>query len=158
MMRIKRANRIFPPLIAISGGPMPRQTRLILCPVNLRHIKVEYNAYTEAVEMAQRRGAKLIVATVAPEIERNLNIYNSDVYWGQELRKFVAAHPAGGVDMELIVRKGSVHRQIVRLAEERDVDLIVMDSANPRVQDYLLGTTASHVVTHAECSVYVVRG
>jgi universal stress protein F len=60
--------------------------------------------------------------------------------------------------MELIVRKGSVHRQIVRLAEERDVDLIVMDSANPRVQDYLLGTTASHVVTHAECSVYVVRG
>jgi nucleotide-binding universal stress UspA family protein len=25
------------------------------------------------------------------------------------------------------------------------------------VRDYLLGTTASHVVTHAACSVYVVR-
>jgi universal stress protein F len=59
--------------------------------------------------------------------------------------------------MELVVRKGAVHRQIVRLADERKVDLIVMDSANPKVQDYLLGTTASHVVTHAECSVYVVR-
>lgn len=136
---------------------MPRQTRLILCPVNLRHVLMEYNAYTEAVEMARRRGAKLIVATVAPEIERNLNIYNSDTYWGEELKKFVTAHPAEGVEMELLVRKGAVHRQIVKLAHERKVDVIVMESSNPKVQDYLLGTTASHVVTHAECSVYVVR-
>jgi len=137
---------------------MPRQTRLILCPVNLRHVQVEYNAYSEAVEMARRRGARLIIATVAPEIERNLNIYDSDAYWGEQLRAFLAAHPAEGVEIEALVRKGAVHRQIVRLAHERKVDLIVMEAANPRVQDYLLGTTASHVVTHAECSVYVVRG
>lgn len=136
---------------------MARDTKLILCPVNLRHVKVEYNAYAEAVEMAQRRGAKLIVATVAPEIERNLNIYDSDKYWGDELKKFLAAHPADGVEVETVVRKGAVHRQIVKLADERKVDLIVMEAANPKVQDYLLGTTASHVVTHAECSVYVVR-
>lgn len=137
---------------------MPRQTRLILCPVNLRHVRVEHNAYTEAVEMARRRGARLIVATVAPEIERNMNIYNSDIYWGEELKKFVTTYPADGIDVDLIVRKGATHRQIVKLADERKVDLIVMDAANPKVQDYLLGTTASHVVTHAACSVYVVRG
>lgn len=136
---------------------MARDTKLILCPVNLRHAKVEYNAYSEAVEMAQRRGAKLIVVTVAPEIERNLNIYDSDKYWGAELKKFLAAHPAEGVDVEAIVRKGAVHRQIVKLADERKVDIIVMEAANPKVQDYLLGTTASHVVTHADCSVFVVR-
>ena len=136
---------------------MPRQTKLILCPVNLRHLKVDYNAYEEAVEMARRRGAKLIVATIAPEIERNLNIYNSDQYWGEELKKFIAAHPAEGVEIETVVRKGAVHRQIVKLADERKVDVIIMESANPKVKDYLLGTTASHVVTHAECSVYVVR-
>ena len=137
--------------------PMARETKLILCPVNLRHIKLEYNAYEEAVEMAQRRGAKLIVATIAPEIERNLNIYDSDKYWGDELKKFIAAHPATGVEVETVVRKGAVHRQIVKLADERGVDVIVMESANPKVKDYLLGTTSSHVVTHAECSVYVVR-
>ena len=136
---------------------MPRETKLILCPVNLRHLKVDYTAYEEAVEMAKRRGAKLIVATVAPEIERNLNIYDSDQYWGEELKKFIAAHPAEGVEIETVVRKGAVHRQIVKLADERKVDVIVMESANPKVKDYLLGTTASHVVTHAECSVYVVR-
>jgi universal stress protein F len=136
---------------------MPRDTKLILCPVNLRHVKLDYSAYEEAVAMARRREAKLLVATVAPEMERNLNIYDSDRYWGEQLKKFVAEHRAEGVELETVVRKGAVHRQIVRLAEERNVDLIVMEAANPKVQDYLLGTTASHVVTHANCSVYVVR-
>ncbi len=137
---------------------MPRDTKLILCPVNIRHLKLDTSAYEEAIAMAQRRGAKLLVATVAPEMERNLNIRDSEGYWGEQLRKFIAEHPAEGVELETVVRKGAVHRQIVRLAEERNVDVIVMESANPKVQDYLLGTTASHVVTHARCSVYVVRG
>ena len=59
--------------------------------------------------------------------------------------------------METVVRIGAVHRQIVKLAAERNVDVIVMASSNPKVKDYLLGTTASHVVTHATCSVYAVR-
>ncbi|MDG4647353.1 universal stress protein [Roseibacterium sp. SDUM158017] len=137
---------------------MPRDTKLILCPLNLRHAKMDYRAYEEAVGMARRRDAKLLVATVAPEMERNLNIRDSEGYWREQLNKFVKDHPADGVEMETVVRKGAVHRQILKLADERNVDLIVMESANPKVQDYLLGTTASHVVTHAECSVYVVRG
>ena len=136
---------------------MPRDTKLILCPVNLRHLKTHYSAYEEATAMARRRGAKLLVATVAPEMERNLNIRDSEAYWGAQLKRFVEDHPTEGVELEAIVRKGAVHRQIVKLAEERNVDVIVMESANPKVQDYLLGTTASHVVTHARCSVYVVR-
>ena len=137
---------------------MPRDTKLILCPVNLRHLKLDTSAYQEAIAMAKRRGARLLVATVAPEMERNLNLHDSEGYWGEQLRKFVTEHPAEGVELETVVRKGAVHRQIVKLAEERKVDIIVMEAANPRVQDYLLGTTASHVVTHASCSVYVVRG
>lgn len=136
---------------------MPRETNLILCPLNLRHVKLHHGAYTEAMEMARRREAKLLVATVAPEMERNLNIRDSEAYWREQLDKFVAENPADGVELETIVRKGAVHRQIVKLAEERDVDVIVMESSNPKVQDYLLGTTASHVVTHAKCSVFVVR-
>jgi nucleotide-binding universal stress UspA family protein len=137
---------------------MTQATSLILCPVNLRHAKLDTTAYDEAIAMAQRRGAKLLVATVAPEMERNLNIRDSAGYWGEQLKKFVEDHPAEGVELETVVRIGAVHRQIVKLADERKVDLIVMESANPRVQDYLLGTTASHVVAHAKCSVYVVRG
>ncbi len=137
---------------------MARDTKLILCPVNLRHATVDYSAYDEAAAMSKRRGAKLIVATVAPEMERNLNIRDSVGYWTEQLKTFVTDHPAEGIELETVVRTGAVHRQIVKLANERNVDVIVMGSANPKVQDYLLGTTATHVVTHAECSVFVVRG
>ena len=136
---------------------MKSNSNLILCPVNLRHTKVDCRAYDEAVAMSKRRGAKLIVATIAPEMERNLNIRDSASYWTEQLQKFVADNPAEGIELETIVRTGAVHRQIVKLAKEMDVDVVVMESANPKVQDYLLGTTASHVVTHATCSVYVVR-
>ncbi|UMA67145.1 universal stress protein (plasmid) [Roseivivax marinus] len=95
--------------------------------------------------------------TVFPEFERNLNIRDVDGYWKEEMAKFLKSHPAEGVELETVVRKGSTHREIVRLAKERKVDVIVMKSANPKVQDYLLGTTASHVVAYAPCSVYVVR-
>jgi len=136
---------------------MTKTASLILCPVNLRHAKVDYTAYEEAVAMARRRSAKLIIATIAPEMERNLNIHDSEGYWGEQLKAFLKAHPAEGIECEAVVRKGAVHRQILKLAEERKVDVIVMESANPKVTDYLLGTTASHIVTHATCSVFVVR-
>ncbi|MFP4273651.1 MAG: universal stress protein, partial [Paracoccaceae bacterium] len=109
---------------------MPRPVRKILCPVNLRHAAVQRDAYEEAAEMAQRRGAELIVTTIAPEMERNLNIYDSEKYWTEELRKFLIAHPITGVSPRAVVRKGAVHRQIVKLAEDEKVDLIVMEAAN----------------------------
>lgn len=136
---------------------MARETKLILCPINLRHTEFDYGEYEEAVAMAQRRSAKLILMTVAPEFERNLNIRDTEGFWKEELQKFLNSHPAKDVDMEIVVRKGSTHREIVRLAKERKVDLIVLGSANPKVKDYLLGTTASHVVAYSHCSVYVVR-
>lgn len=136
---------------------MPNDTKLILCPLNLRHVTLDHSAYHEAIAMARRRGAKLLVTTVAPEMERNLNIRDSMGFWTEKLDRFLIEHPPEGIEYEAIVRIGAVHRQIVKLAEERKVDVIVMDSANPKIQDYLLGTTASHVVTHARCSVFVVR-
>lgn len=136
---------------------MPRDTNLILSPINLRHANLDFSGYKEAVAMARRRDAKLLVVTVAPEMERNLNILDSKEYWGKALKKFMAAYPADGVEVETAVLLGAVHRQIVKYAEERNVDVIVMGSANPKIKDYILGTTASHVVAHARCSVYVVR-
>lgn len=136
---------------------MPRDTNLILSPINLRHANLDFSGYEEAVAMARRRGAKLLVVTVAPEMERNLNITDSREYWGKAMKKFIEAYPAEGIELETAVLLGAAHRQIVKYADERNVDVIVMGSANPSIKDYILGTTASHVVAHAKCSVYVVR-
>ncbi|MEE4117953.1 MAG: universal stress protein [Paracoccaceae bacterium] len=136
---------------------MPGNIHTILCPVNLRHAAHDTRAYEIALHQAQIYSAFLHVVTVAPEIERNLNIYDSRKYWGEKLQEFLTAFPPGDVAHKAEVVTGAVHRAIVRYATDVEADLIVMESANPRVRDYLLGTTASHVVTHALCSVYVVR-
>ena len=136
---------------------MSKVFKKILCPINLRHAEHKQRAYEEAVRMATNHGAELIVATVAPEMERNLNIRDSRIYWSQQLEEFLKENPPGDVKTRSTVRIGSPHRQIVKLATEEDVDLIVMEAANPKVSDYLLGTTATHVVAHTKASVYVVR-
>jgi len=136
---------------------MPEQIRTVLCPVNLRHAVQSTRGYDIALREAAHYGARLHVVTVAPEVERNLNIYDSRKYWGEKLKEFLAAHPPGEVASETAVLIGSAHRQIVKYADQKKVDLIVIEAANPRVEDYLLGTTASHVVTHSSASVFVVR-
>ncbi|MBK5934700.1 nucleotide-binding universal stress UspA family protein [Rhodovulum imhoffii] len=136
---------------------MPREIRTILCPLNLRHAAHAHPAYGEALRLARWHGAEVIAATVAPEMERNLNIRDAEGFWTAKLKEFLKNNPAGDVAVRPVVRKGSVHRQIVKLAEDEKTDMIVMEAANPRIQDYLLGTTASHVATHAPCTVMVVR-
>jgi len=46
---------------------------------------------------------------------------------------------------------------ICQCAEAHEVDMIVIGSHGYGVLDRILGTTATHVVNHARCSVFVVR-
>lgn len=56
-----------------------------------------------------------------------------------------------------LVVDGRASRGILSHAEEHGVDLIVVASHQPGMQDYLLGSTASKVVRHAKCAVHVLR-
>lgn len=62
-----------------------------------------------------------------------------------------------GAHLEGVVVEGHSGRTIVDWADEHDVDLIVIASHRPGMQDYLLGSTAARVVRHARCAVHVVR-
>ena len=55
------------------------------------------------------------------------------------------------------VVEGHSGRTIVEYANENRVDLIILASHRPGLEDYFLGSTASHVVRHASCAVHVVR-
>lgn len=61
------------------------------------------------------------------------------------------------VKAETEVRNGNSYRQIIESAKEHKADLIMINSHQPGLQDYLLGSTASKVVRHSPCSVLVVR-
>ena len=58
---------------------------------------------------------------------------------------------------EVLVRSGTPQHELVSLAKEKAIDLIIIASHKPRVADYLLGSVAAAVVRHAPCSVLVKR-
>jgi len=56
-----------------------------------------------------------------------------------------------------LVTEGHSSRTILAHADSNDVDLIIIASHQPGMQDYLLGSTAAKVVRHAKCAVHVLR-
>lgn len=64
---------------------------------------------------------------------------------------------ASGISSGVEIRSGKPGTAILDAANSLDVDLIIMASHKPEMQDYLLGSTASRVVRHAQCSVLVIR-
>lgn len=67
------------------------------------------------------------------------------------------ARLAEGVEGNSVVIDGHSGRSILDYAEEQGCDLIVIASHRPGMQTLLLGSTATHVVRHAQCSVHVLR-
>jgi nucleotide-binding universal stress UspA family protein len=64
---------------------------------------------------------------------------------------------SASTDIKVEVRAGHPYKTILEVAEEKNVDLILITSHKPDLQDYFLGSTAAKVVRHARCSVLVIR-
>jgi nucleotide-binding universal stress UspA family protein len=56
-----------------------------------------------------------------------------------------------------VVVAGHAGRTVLDWAADKGVDCIVMAGHRPGLEDLLLGSTATHVVRHAKCSVHVIR-
>lgn len=140
-----------------------RRFEKILMPVDLGHESSWQEALPVAVDQARHAGAELHIVTVVPEEPPQLAWLPKDysdkmiAYVKPKLAKLVQAHVPADVNSQQHVRQGSIYREIVDLAQEQDIDLIVMASHRPELQDFLLGPNAARVVRHAECSVMVVR-
>jgi nucleotide-binding universal stress UspA family protein len=64
---------------------------------------------------------------------------------------------AAGLKADAEVRSGKPGSTILTSADECGADLIIIGSHKPGLEDYFLGSTASRVVRHAQCSVLVMR-
>ena len=74
-----------------------------------------------------------------------------------ELKGFVTQPSVEG-EIKPYILHGAPHREIVRLAEQKDVDLIVMSThGRSGLPHALLGSVAEHVVQKAPCAVLVLR-
>lgn len=76
----------------------------------------------------------------------------------RELPKFADCEECAGLEIEELIVHGEAASEIVRVAKDRKVDLIVISShGRTGLGRMLFGSTAEAVVRHAPCPVLVVK-
>ena len=76
----------------------------------------------------------------------------------RELPQLARCEDFSGLDVEDVIVHGDAAAEIVRVAGEREVDLIVVSShGRTGLGRILFGSTAEAVVRHASCPVLVVK-
>lgn len=119
-----------------------------------------------AAALHERLGSRLIVVFVIDDhLPPVLNAHATDpealleqhrAHAEQTLEQHVAKH-FPGLPVETVVRQGVVHKEIVSLAQEREVDLIVIGMHGHGFLGHALaGSTTERVLHHATCPVLVV--
>jgi nucleotide-binding universal stress UspA family protein len=116
------------------------------------------------LETAQKLGgssAKIILTNIVEEIPSYIAVQMPDGY-GKEAQanavgELTRIAKLAGLDAEIVVKVGHASQGILDVADEKKADAIIIASHRPGLQDYFLGSTASRVVRHAQCSVVVIR-
>lgn len=122
----------------------------ILCPVNFS--PAAQTSLEVAVSLAKQFHSRLISACVAePGDERGISRTK------EELSSFLQQSGAAGCDLQTQSRKGEAGKEIVSLASQTKVDLIVL-GAQPRhpVHSWVWGDTTEFVLRQAPVPVLVV--
>jgi len=131
----------------------------ILVPIALDHGPKSGEALAVARELLAE-GGKITALTVMEAIPPYVSQYlpaEQEARAREETHSALLAELGGAGDVKVDVVTGHAGRTILDYAEEHGMDLIVIASHRPGLQDYFLGSTAARVVRHAPCAVHVVR-
>ncbi len=143
-------------------------TQTIVLTIDLDDENSWRKALPTAVDHAKHTGARLHALTVVSDNLIRMTAVAQLIPEGFEqkltddaavrLNTLLQAEAPAGLVIEQAVRQGGIHQEILRYCGDVKADLIVMASHQPALKDYLLGPNAAHIVRHASCSVWVVRG
>lgn len=132
----------------------------ILVPIDLAHIEIGRAMTKRAVALSDD-DVKITLLHVIGDIPAFAQSYLPEGQMQKNLAESKATlkglADALNVEVDVVVRYGSPSPVILDEAEERDIDLIIIASHHPGIKDYLMGSTASRVVRHADCSVLINR-
>ncbi len=141
--------------------------RNIVALVDLEEESSWQQALPTAVDYAGHAGAKLHVLTIVPDEMLKMTVVAQLIPEDYEdklikdakrrLAEIVEGQAADDLEIEPVVRLGSVYKEALRFARDVEAGLIVMGAHKPELKDYLLGSNAAQIVRHAPCSVWVVR-
>lgn len=123
------------------------------------------DAFNEALNVADRNGAKLFILTIVDykfsigdpafindALKFHLN--NAEI----ELEQLISNSKMSGLDYETKIDSGSPKRKIIEYALEKQVDLIMVGATGlGAIEQAIVGSTTAYVVNHAKCNVMVVK-
>ena len=132
------------------------------------------NILSTTVQMATGvEGARIFLMTVIPGVPAGLDVryairgemQGSAEYplqeWKDDAAKRLGEIAVSCIPKEMragvVVRNGTVYREIVEAAKDLDIRQIVMGAHRPSLADFLLGPNSDRVARHAGCTVTVVR-
>ncbi len=132
----------------------------ILVPIDLAHRDIGQAMIKRAVALSDDN-AKITLLHVIGDIPAYAQSYLPEGQMQENLEEtrktLKALSESVDVEADVVVRYGSPSPVILDEADERDSDLIIIASHHPGIKDYLMGSTASRVVRHADCSVLINR-
>jgi nucleotide-binding universal stress UspA family protein len=112
-------------------------------------------AYFHAVALAENHGASLTVLFVLPSNWSEEEGENRD-YWQRQLEQIRPLDPA--IRVRHVLLEGDPAAEIVRFAQDMNMDLIVMGThGRTGLERMLMGSVAEKVMRDANCSVLVVK-
>ncbi len=131
----------------------------ILVPVALDHEGAVDQKLASARQLLAK-GGKITLLTVLENVPGFVSEFvtvKSENHITNAVRERLEKVIDGASDMQAEIVHGKAGVQVARYAKDKNVDLIIVGSHKPGIEDYFLGSTAARVARRAPCSVMIVR-
>ena len=143
--------------------------KTILCPIDLK--PRSKMALKKAINIAHQFNSKVILLNIHEEFRSKEQMVMSRISVSKlgdefkkialeaksDMRTLIKELEADDIDCEYILRDGKPYNIITKIAEEKEVDLIVMGTnGKDSLTDLLVGTTAQKVISNSTCPVLVM--
>ena len=122
--------------------------------------RMQWPAGSEAIVLSVSRPALVSYALVdAPGMSYSPQLYEEQLKFHEEIAaRYERDLKVVGLKTRAVVMQGDPREAIVDLVRQEKLDLVVMGShGRSGVSKLVMGSVASHVVTHAACDVVVVK-
>ena len=134
--------------------------KTILLPVDVAHLDEGHKTLEFALAIMSPDTAIILLYIMEDipnwtDLDLPANFKEDSMQTAREALETIAVTTDKEIQVE--VRTGHAYSTILKQAEALNADLIILASHKPGLKEYFIGSNTTKVVSHANCSVVVVR-
>jgi len=134
--------------------------KTILLPVDVAHLEDGHKTLKVALQIMSPDTAIILLYVMEDipnwtDIDLPRNFKENSMQTARKALESIAA--TIDKDVQIETHTGHTYSTILKQAEALNADLIILASHKPGLKDYFIGSNTTKVVSHANCSVVVLR-